>query len=272
LLRSPDENNLETRSAQQDTLALKRDYGLSLHDEGQAPQLTRLERFLMADSQVLESCRAVATSLLFAGDNGNAHKLLVITSPGPREGKTTLAANLGLVFARIGRSVLLVDGDFRRPRLHKLFGLDNDHGLSTLLEEGVTADQGLDGFVQHTSVEGLSVLSSGPWSPGCANLVHSPVLPKLVRNLKQQYEFVIVDTPPVIQLADARVFGRLADSVVLVVRAGQTSKEAAAAAYERLEADEANVSGLVLNDWNPKWSSHTYYADYMRAYANAVND
>jgi polysaccharide biosynthesis transport protein len=273
LLRSPRGKSLNTAFDPQSTLGLTQYHGVGLREDGQVlPQLHRLESTLRVDSLVLESCRAVVTSLLFSGHNGAAPKFLVITSPGPREGKTTLVANLGLILALIGRRVLLVDGDLRRPRLHKLFGLDNDHGLITLLKGGRIDDRGPDGFTQHTSIEGLSVLSSGTWSPGCANLLHSPELPKLIRNLKQHYEFVIVDTPPVIQLADARVFGRLADGVVLVVRAGQTAKEAAAAAYERLDADETHVSGLVLNDWNPKSSSHTYYADYARAYADTIHD
>jgi polysaccharide biosynthesis transport protein len=222
--------------------------------------------------RVLESCRAVVTSLMFSGDNGNAPRLLVMTSPGIREGKTTLVANLGFVLALIGRRVLLVDGDLRRPRLHTLFGLDNDRGLSTLLGMGRIADENIGAVVQQTSVSGLSLLSSGSSSLGSVNLLHSPELPKRIRSLKQHYDYVLVDTPPVLQVADARIFGKIADGVVLVVRAGRTSKEAAAAACERLDADQTRVLGLVLNDWSPKWSFHAYHADYARAYAKTIKD
>jgi polysaccharide biosynthesis transport protein len=216
--------------------------------------------------QALESCHAVVTSLL-CGSNGTMPRLLVVTSPGPGEGKTTVLANLGVMLAAIGRRVLLVDGDVRRHRLHELFGMCNERGLSTLLARISPADGPLDAFVQKTPVPGLAVLTSGPLSP-CANRLHSPEFSQLLRRLREEYEFVLIDTPPVLQIADTRVIGRLADGVILVVRAGHTAREAAAAAYQRLVDDDTRVLGLILNDWNPKLSPHGYYADYAREYSD----
>jgi len=214
----------------------------------------------------MESYRALVTSLLIEGDG--SHRLLVVTSPGPGEGKTTVTANLGLMLAAIGRRVLLVDGDMRKRDLHEMFALLNERGLNTLLKTDIE-DQCLANFVQQTNIPGLSVLTSGPHSPESAHLLHSAELSKLITLLKRDYDFVLVDTPPVLPVADARIIGQLADGVVLVARACQTSRDAAAAAYRRLAADGSKVLGLILNDWNPSSSTHKYYAEYARTYGAA---
>jgi succinoglycan biosynthesis transport protein ExoP len=215
----------------------------------------------------LESCRAVVASLLSSAD-GNSPRLLVVTSPGPGEGKTTVVANLGLTLALIGKRVLLVDGDVRRHRLHKFFSLHDERGLCSILERDQAYVTALDSYVQKTAVPGLSVLSSGASTTATANLLYSADVPKLLARLKSEYDFVLIDTPPVFPVADARVLGRFADGVILVARAGQTAREAAAAAHRRLAADEVRVLGLILNDWDPKASAHTYYGDYSREYSD----
>jgi capsular exopolysaccharide synthesis family protein len=215
-----------------------------------------------SSSSTWDSCRDVVTSILCAS-NGTTPRLLVVTSPGPGEGKTTVLANIGVMLATLGRRVLLVDGDVRRHRLHEVFGLGNDSGLSTLLKGGRILDEPLAAFVQRTPVPGLSVLANGP-SPGCADRLHCPEFSQLLHRLKDEYEFVLIDTPPLLQIADARVSGRLADGVILVVRAGHTAKEAVAAAYQRLADDDTHVLGLILNDWKPKFGANGYYAHYSR--------
>lgn len=218
-----------------------------------------------ASARVLESYRAVVTSLL-SETTGNGSHLFVITSPGPNEGKTTVTVNLGRVLAGIGRRVVIVDGDTRKQRLHKIFGVNNERGLSTLLQQGRIYEHNLDEFVGRTSIPGLSVLPSGPLTKGCADLLHSPDLPKLMARLKEDYDFVLVDTPPVLPVADARVIGSFSDGVVLVARARQTTRDAAEAARQRLGADGIHVVGMILNDWDPSSSAHTYYAEYARSY------
>jgi polysaccharide biosynthesis transport protein len=216
-------------------------------------------------ARVLESYRAVVTSLL-SETSGDGSRLLVVTSPGPNEGKTTVTVNLGRVLAGIGRRVVLVDGDTRKQRLHKIFGVSNERGLSTLLQEGRIYDHNLDDFVGRTSIPGLSILPSGPPTKGCADLLHSPDFPKLMSRLKEEFEFVLIDTPPVLPVADARVMASFADGVVLVARARQTTRDAAEAARHRLGADGIRVIGMILNDWDPSSSRHTYYAEYSRSY------
>jgi len=235
------------------------------------PKICELHPSLGSDSLlVLESCRAVVTSLLLSGPDGTIPRSLVVTSPGPGEGKTTVVVNMALILASIGRRVLLVDGDLRRPRLHQLFALDANRGLSTLLQQGRISQQPLDAYVQETAVAGLSVLASGPSSVASANLLYSREFPELVQLLKRRYEFVLIDTPPILQLADARVIGRQADGVILVVRAGYTARNAAAAAHQRLQADDTQVLGMILNDWDPSSSSHGYHAEYARSYGKTA--
>src|SRR4029077_11475373 len=126
----------------------------------------------------------------------------------------TVAANLALTLALLGRRVLLVDCDIRRSRLHKYFDLDNDRGLSTLLEKGQVATEQLENYVQKSVVPGLSVLTSGPATALSAGLLYSSQLPLLLQRLKSESDFVLIDTPPVFPAGDARVLGRLADGVI----------------------------------------------------------
>ena len=274
LLRSPERKSLPEASSNILTLSEVATLWVSEQFrplESLWPKVRELHPSPETDSLLaLESCRAVVTSLLLSGPDGTASRLVVVTSPGSAEGKSTVVANLGLMLALIGRRVLLVDGDLKRPRLHKIFGLDKDCGLSTLLQEGQIVQQSLDAFVQKTSVPALSVLTSGPSSAACANLLYSAGFPELLRRLKEEYEFVLIDTAPVLQVADARVIGRRADGVILVVRAGQTARDAAAAAHRLLDADDTRLIGMILNDWDPKSSSHSYYAEYARSYGKAA--
>jgi polysaccharide biosynthesis transport protein len=219
----------------------------------------------------LESCRAVVTSLISAS-NGATQRLLVVTSPGPGEGKTTVVANLGLTLALIGWRVLLIDGDIRRRRLHAYFDLGNERGLTTLLQNGPVSVQTLNACVQKTVIPGLSVLTSGPAAAANSGLLYSPELAKLLVRLREEYDFVLIDTPPVFPVADARVLGRLSDGVILVARAGHTARVAAAAAHRRLAADDIRVLGLILNDWDPETSAHTYYAEYTKEYADSYSE
>jgi polysaccharide biosynthesis transport protein len=213
---------------------------------------------------VMESYRALVTSLLIEGDG--PRRLLVVTSPCPGEGKTTVTANLGIMLAAIGRRVLLVDGDMRKRHLHEIFGLLNERGLNTLLKSDKIENGFLEDCVQKTSFPGLMVLTSGPHSPESAHLLHSAKFATMIDLLKKDYDFVLVDTPPVLPIADARIIAQLADGVVLVVRARRTSRHTAATAYRRLAADGSKVLGLILNDWDPTSSALKYASDYSRTY------
>jgi capsular exopolysaccharide synthesis family protein len=175
-----------------------------------------------------------------------------------------------LMLASMGRKVLLVDSDFRRPALHAFFGLSNANGLSRLLAGRYVAGSNFETIVQKTRIPRLSVLTSGPTVLPRNDFLHSSDFSELLMRLEEEYEAVLIDSAPVLQVPGARVIGQLTDGVVLVARAGETAREAVANAYGRLAADNVRVLGLILNDWNASSSSHSYYASYSRQYAKAL--
>ncbi len=208
-----------------------------------------------------DSFRAAVTSILFSGRNGNHPRVLVVTSPGPGEGKTVVAANLALALAQINRRVLLVDGDLRRPQLHARFGLEKKCGLSDWLSG--TQPSGLP--AQPTKTANLSVVTCGH-EPD-PQLLYSPRLAEFIAAAREQADIVVFDTPPMLQIPDARVLGRSADALILVVRAGRTAVETATMARQRCEDDGINVLGAILNDWNPNTTSADGYRRSYHSYS-----
>src|SRR6266403_1479810 len=221
-------------------------------------------------SLVAECVRTTLTSILLPSQNGDGPRVIVLTSPGPGDGKTTVACNLAIAVAEIGRKVLLIDGDLRRPRLHKVFGVGNNWGLSDVLWAGTQLENVpiLD-LVRETEVSGLCVLPGGSRGNTVpSNLFYSPRMLRLLARLRNEFDMVLIDAPPMIHLADARVLGRLADGVILVIRAGQTTTESALFARQRFAEDGTRVLGTVLNSWDPRTASRYGYGSYSdyRAY------
>lgn len=214
-------------------------------------------------SLIAEAFRAVLASLMFSGDNGARPRVLVLTSGSPREGKTTVVSNLAIALAEVRQRVLVIDADLRKPRMHELFDLSNDQGLSTLLIQDAPLNgslgAALEGLVQKTSIPNLHVLPSGPSTYAAANLLYSPVLEELLAHFKKGFDMVLIDTPPMLSMSDARVAGRLADAVIFVARAGQTTRDAVMAAHQRFAEDRIQVLGTILNDWDPRRAPHGYY-------------
>jgi capsular exopolysaccharide synthesis family protein len=217
-------------------------------------------------SFVAEAFRSVLTSILFIGENGTSPRMLVFTSAASGEGKTTVVSNLGIALAEIGRKVLIIDADLRRPRQHQIFDVPNAAGLSTLLKSQESKPDGWGGLVQATRVPGLWLLPSGPATQAAANLLYSPRLDELLARAKKEYDMVLVDTPPMLQMTDARVVGRMTDAVILVARAEQTTRDALLAATQRLSEDRIRVLGTILNNWNPKRSPNGHYGYYRGSY------
>jgi receptor protein-tyrosine kinase len=220
-------------------------------------------------SMTAEAFRVVLTSILFSNENGNRPRVLVVTSPGPGEGKTTVATNLAISMAEIGRRVLLVDADLRRPRIHTLFELPNDVGLTSLLQSTSLEKADVDGMIRRTPVASLYALPSGPATSAAANLLFSPVMSLLLQRFRNEYDMVIVDTPPSLQMPDARVVAREADAVVLVFRSGRTTRDAALATAQRFAEDQTRILGTILNDWNPSTAPNGYYGYYKGYYAKS---
>jgi capsular exopolysaccharide synthesis family protein len=220
-------------------------------------------------SLIADSFRATLTSILYSGENGDRPRVIVITSANPGEGKTTVASNLALALAEISQSVLtqsvlLIDGDMRRPRLHEIFGVPNRWGLTDLLD-GKTPPNGCEGMVFKTGFRNLSLLPSGSTAINTAALLHSPRALELLNRMRGEFHTVIIDTPPVLHMPDARVLGRFSDGVVLVVRSAQTMRDAAVAANQRLAADGTRVIGTILNQWDPRQTNH-YSGGYAYKY------
>jgi capsular exopolysaccharide synthesis family protein len=221
-------------------------------------------------SLMADAFRATLTSILYSGENGDRPRIIVITSTNSGEGKTTVACNLALALAEIGpsvlmQSVLLIDGDLRRPRLHEIFGVPNRWGLADLLE-GKTPPNGCEGMVFKTAYRNLNLLPSGSSNVNVGALLHSPRAIAFLKRMRGEFHTVIIDAPPMLNMPDARVLGRLADGVVLVVQSAQTMRDAAVAANQRLADDGTRVLGTILNQWDPRNTIHYAYRNGYKHY------
>ncbi len=213
---------------------------------------------------IAEAFRSTLTSILFMGENGDRPKALAFSSANAGDGKTTVVSNLAIAAAEIRMRVLIIDADLRRPRMHHLFGVANETGLSDLLR-GDLANDDVHEFIRKTHVENLHILPAGPPTDAASHLLYSPNFSEILTILRGEYDIIFIDTPPMLQMTDARVAGRLADAVVLVARSNQTTRDSLLAAKQRLADDRLRVLGAVLNDWDPKRSTGGYYGYYRSA-------
>lgn len=225
--------------------------------EGKTAQ-DRLVTLSAPRSPIAEAYRLLRTNFQFAAVDRPLRRI-VVTSPGPGDGKSTTAANLAVVFAQGGKSVILVDADLRRPQQHRIFQRTASYGLSTALVDAATP---VTNFLQPTDVPGLRLLTSGPIPPNPAELLGSQRMAQLMQVLNQEAEMVILDSPPVLSVADAAILANAADGVVLVADAGRTRREMARRAKEGLERAGANLLGMVLNRMTRQTAGYYYYYYY----------
>jgi len=233
---------------------------LALRSRSEAP-LVEMSTWQQKPGLVAEAFRSALISILFVGDNGSRPRVLVFTSPHPSDGKTTVTSNLAIATAEIRRKVLVVDADLRRPRMHQIFGLPNDRGLADLLRDDLPQENAA-GLIQATHIPHLHVLPAGESTQASAHLLNSLRFPQLLAQWRNEYDMILIDTPPMLPMADARVAGKLADAVVLVARSGKTTRDALLAAKERLTEDCIRVLGTILNDWDPQKTPGGYYGHY----------
>jgi capsular exopolysaccharide synthesis family protein len=215
-------------------------------------------------SGVAESFRNLRTSLLLAAAERPPRRILV-TSCEPNDGKSTVALNLAIVLAQMGRRVALVDGDLRRPRVHRVLGLENGAGLTTYL----TGNAEFDELLRESAIANLWAVPSGPIPPNPAELLDSARLDLFLSRLEVEagFDHVLFDSPPVLQVADAVILSSRMEATVLVVRAGVTSRTALLQGVARLRQARARLAGAVLNAVSEKAGYYYYrYYRYSRYY------
>jgi len=214
-------------------------------------------------SVMAEAFRATLTSILFSAENEPRVQALVITSPSKGEGKTTVTTNLAIALAEINHRVVLIDADMRLPRLHSIFDLPNTSGLSDLLHERRPFEEYSDEeLARKTHIPNLYVMPAGPARSNLARLLYSHRANELLMRLRGSFDMILLDSPPVMHVPDARVLARVADAVVLVMRAHHTSQMSALAAVRCFEQDGRVLLGTILNDWDPKRSNYGSYGAY----------
>ncbi len=206
-------------------------------------------------SPVAEAYRTLRTNLEFANLERPLRTLLV-TSPGPEEGKSAVVANLAVVLAQAGKRVLVADCDLRHPRQHEIFGLSNNLGLTTVLRDDVPFSS-LP--LADTGVAGLSVLTSGPVPPNPAELLARPRMAELIASLAARADVVLFDAPPVVVVTDAAILAARVDGVLLAINARGTKRDHALRAKELLEKVNARLLGAVLNNVEFDASLRRYY-------------
>lgn len=213
---------------------------------------------------ITESFRGTLASILRSQASGRNQKMILITSPGPAEGKTTVVQNLGIALAESGRKVLLVDADFRRPHLHRKFSLPNEWGLIDILcDDRPLSDYSPEEMAVFTGFPGLSVLPNRVTQNNVSKALYSPRLRTILETLSARYDMVIVDAPPILSVADTRIVASLADALILVLRSGVTQREAAMEAYQLIQEDGLTLLGTVLTDYDLAGDRRRqYYYDY----------
>jgi len=212
---------------------------------------------------VSEGYRGLRTALLLS--TADELRVVAVTSAGAGEGKTVTATNLAVVLAQLGRRVLLLDCDLRKPRLHRLFQLSNREGVVTYLTGGRDAELA----VYPTEVPGLAVTPSGPAPPNPSELLSSDRMAELLAGLRTKFDFVILDTPPVLPVTDAVIVSAMTDGAVLCARAGKVLRDDAVACRDRLRRADVRVLGTVLNGFRSAHSGAGKRYHYYETYAYA---
>ena len=213
-------------------------------------------------SQMAESYRALRTSLLLTS-SGAPPKTILVTSALPQEGKSTTSINCAIVLAQKDSRVLLIDADLRRPSIHKTLGLGPKIGLSDVLTGNATLQQAI---VRSPIAPSLFILAAGTPPPNPAELLASSHMRDILVALREQYDHIVIDTPPTLSVTDAVVMSTGADAVVLVIRSGQTTKQALRRSRELLGRVNARVAGILLNAVDLRSPDYYYYYEYQGKY------
>jgi polysaccharide biosynthesis transport protein len=210
-------------------------------------------------SPVGEDFRVLASNIRFATLDQPA-RILLVTSPSPRDGKSAVLANLAVTMARSETNVIALDADLRLPRQHKLFGLDPGSGLT-----GALMAKSLNGRLRNGDVSGLKILTSGELPGNPTEVLNSSLMRKMVIELSQQTDLLLIDGPPVLPFADASILASQSDGVILVLRANITRSRAAKDTLQSLQQAGARILGVVLNDVSARADGYYRYHYYDKA-------
>ena len=222
-------------------------------------------------SPISESYRSLRTNISYASTVDKKIKSLLISSSQPGEGKSTTAANLAIAFAQLRKKTLLVDADLRKPVQHNVFGHDRGPGLSEFLI-GEVSD--LDSIIHSTKVENLSIITAGGLPPNPSELLGSEAMSKLVDRLESEWDLVLFDSPPIVAVTDASMISGEIDSIVLVVKAGQTERSAVDRALDTIRNVKAPLIGAILNGASQEslGGKYAYYYSYYNYYYHSADE
>ncbi len=216
---------------------------------------------LLPTCPVSEAYRSIRTAIMFSSSEEKTTKDVLITSAGPQEGKSLTACNLAITMAYSGNSVLLVDADMRKPRIHEVFKQKEDVGLSNFL----TGQASLDEIIKKTDIENLSVVTCGLIPPNPSELLSTKRMREFVEKAKEKYNSVIFDSPPLAVVTDAVVLSSIIDGTVIVINSKKTTRSAVTRSKQLLENAKANVFGVILNNYRVERGSYYYYSHYYYA-------
>lgn len=208
-------------------------------------------------SPISESYRALRTNIEFSSIDEKL-QVLMVSSAGPGEGKSTTITNLAVTFAQSEKKVVLIDADLRKPTAHHTFSISNRYGLSSIISQQCSLEEG----IQVTDIPNLDVITSGAIPPNPAEMMGSKRMTATIEQLRQMYDIVLIDTPPLLAVTDAQIVATKSDGVILVVDQGKVKRDIASKAVKNLESVNARILGVVLNNVKRKANEEAYYYYY----------
>lgn len=211
------------------------------------------------DFLISEAFKTLRTNIQFSSLDKKV-KTIMITSSCPGEGKTTTSCNLAIATAQAGNKTLLLDCDLRNPKLHRVFSLPNTFGLT----DALIGAEGLKNIYQESDVENLYILPSGTKPPNPSELLSSDKMKNYLETLKEVFDYIIIDTPPIVLVTDAQVVSRYVDGTLLVIAAGEVDRNTVLKAKELLEKVNSKILGVVLNKYDVK--RRDFYGNYYGYY------
>lgn len=208
-------------------------------------------------SVISEQYRAIRTNIEYSNVDQNT-KTILVTSSDKNEGKTTTVSNLAVSFANLNKKVLLIDCDLRNASIHKMFKINNIYGLTDILAK----DRAVDKCIQETELENLYVLTAGAIPPNPAEILSSEKMKNLIEDLKNIYDYIFIDTPPIGLVTDAGALSSFIDGVVLVVKSESIEKKYLEETKKKLDAVDARILGVILNSYKSEQKDYNYYSYY----------